>query len=119
MDLHVDLLAKVERALSEEKKANDARRGFMKYLFHEVRTPLNSITMGIDMLKMSEGLQSAEREYLEMMTGATEFMTDTLNNVLNMHKIEEGKLELDMAPFSLVEAVEKVTPSLIKEIDSN
>ena len=33
MDLHVDLLAKVEKALSEEKKANEARRGFMKYVF--------------------------------------------------------------------------------------
>ena len=67
--------------------------------------------MGIDMLKMSETLQKEDLEYLDMMTGATEFMTDTLNNVLNMHKIEEGKLELDMAPFSLLEAAEKVTLS--------
>ena len=60
----------------------------MKYLFHEVRTPLNSLTMGIDMLKLSENLMPAEREYLDVMAGATEFMSDTLNNVLNLHKIE-------------------------------
>ena len=40
MDLHVDLLAKVERALSEEKKANEARRGFMKVRFLQNTTPL-------------------------------------------------------------------------------
>ena len=35
-------------------------------------------------------------------------MSDTLNNVLNMHKIEEGKLELEKAPFSLVDSTSKV-----------
>ena len=108
MDLHVDLLRKAERALQTEKNANEARRDFMKYLFHEVRTPLNSITMGIDMLKLTNGLDEEERSYLVMMTGATDFMTDTLNNVLNMHKIEEGKLILEIAPFLLLVAVQKV-----------
>ena len=78
----------------------------------QVRTPLNSLTMGIDMLKMSDSLHTEEKEYLVMMTGATEFMSDTLNNVLNMHKIEEGKLELDQAPFSIMESVNKVVSAL-------
>ena len=108
MDLHVDLLRKAERALQTEKNANEARRGFMKYLFHEVRTPLNSITMGIDMLRLSKGLDEEEKTYLDMMAGATDFMTDTLNNVLNIQKIEEGKLELEIAPFMLMLAVQKV-----------
>ena len=110
MDIHADMLIKAE--LREEQRANEARRAFMKYLFHEVRTPLNSLTMGIDMLKMSDSLHAEEKEYLVMMTGATEFMSDTLNNVLNMHKIEEGKLELDQAPFSVVESVNKVVSAL-------
>ena len=107
--------------IREEQRANEARRAFMKYLFHEVRTthypqptakparnelnspthlthvleshrqvrtPLNSLTMGIDMLKLSETLPATEKEYLDVMAGATEFMSDTLNNVLNLHKIE-------------------------------
>ena len=68
--------------------------------------------MGIDMLKMSDALHTEEKEYLVMMTGATEFMSDTLNNVLNMHKIEEGKLELDQTPFSIIESVNKVVSAL-------
>ena len=70
------------------------------------------MTMGIDMLKMSDALHTEEKEYLVMMSGATEFMSDTLNNVLNMHKIEEGKLELDQAPFSIVDSVNKVLSAL-------
>jgi len=44
-----------------------------------------------------------------MMKGASDFMCDTLNDVLSMQKIEEGKLELDLSPFSIHEAVTKVT----------
>ena len=43
-----------------------------------------------------------------MMRGSTEFMACTLNDVLSMQKIEEGKLELDMQPFALPDAVGKV-----------
>jgi len=50
-------------------RINEARREVIKYLFHEVRTPLNSLTMGVDMLKMSDTLEPDEKEYLELMTG--------------------------------------------------
>eukprot|EP01041_Mallomonas_annulata_P012288 gene12288-25843_t len=43
MDAHVDVLTDAERAV--ERRANVARRAFLKYIFHEVRTPLNSLTM--------------------------------------------------------------------------
>jgi hypothetical protein len=37
MDIHMDLLSSAEKLLVEEQRANDARRAFMKYIFHEVR----------------------------------------------------------------------------------
>lgn len=43
-----------------------------------------------------------------MMKTASEFMSDTLDNVLNMHRIEEGKFTLEMAPFSLKDSIEKM-----------
>ena len=64
------------------------------------------------MLKMSNSHTNEENEYLMMMTGATEFMSDTLNNVLNVQKIEEGTLELEQAPFSILESVNKVLSAL-------
>ena len=110
LDLHADVIVRAE--IIEEQRANEARRAFMKYLFHEVRTPLNSLTMGVDMLKMSDTLEPVDQEYLTIMSGATDFMSDTLNNVLSMQKIEEGKLELEKAPFSIVESATKVLAAL-------
>jgi signal transduction histidine kinase len=73
-----------------------------------VRTPLNSLIIGIDLLEYSENFDETDRESLLMMKGASEFMSDTLNDVLNMQKIEEGKMELDLSPFSMQDAVSKV-----------
>eukprot|EP01037_Dinobryon_pediforme_P048845 gene48845-biopygen24135 len=44
---------------------------------------------------------SSDLELLSMMKGASDFMADTLNDVLSLQKIEEGKLELELNPFSI------------------
>ena len=109
MDAHVDLLIAAERALLDERRATAARRAFMKYIFHEVRTPLSSIAMGIEIIKENEHVKESEQEPLLMMQMACEFMSETLDGVLSMQKIEEGKLDLEIAPFSLAREVEKCT----------
>ena len=61
--------------------------------------------MGIEGLEMSDCLGDLERESLLMMKSAANFMGDTLNDVLSMQKIEEGKFELDISHFSLRKSV--------------
>ena len=103
--LHPDTLT-----LVNEKKANEARRNFLKYIFHEVRVPLNSIAMGIECLNSMEPADVQEYENtLLMMREASRYMSSTLNAVLNMQKIEEGKLELKMEPFDIRAALQSVT----------
>mmetsp|Transcript_9476 Transcript_9476/g.13093 ORF Transcript_9476/g.13093 Transcript_9476/m.13093 type:complete len:755 (+) Transcript_9476:48-2312(+) len=108
MDVHFDTLVVTQQALSLEQTANEARRVYLKYLFHEVRTPLNSLSIGIDILDRNPQLGEEDRESLQMMRVAADFMSKTLNDVLSMQKIEEGKLELDMQPFYLVDVVSSV-----------
>eukprot|EP00597_Dinobryon_sp_UTEXLB2267_P008067 CAMPEP_0170084854 /NCGR_PEP_ID=MMETSP0019_2-20121128/19914_1 /TAXON_ID=98059 /ORGANISM="Dinobryon sp., Strain UTEXLB2267" /LENGTH=692 /DNA_ID=CAMNT_0010301085 /DNA_START=328 /DNA_END=2406 /DNA_ORIENTATION=- len=105
LDIHKDALILAEFALSQERRANESRRAFLKYLFHEVRSPLNSLSIGIEILDRCDKLESEERDSLLMMRGASEYMAGTLNDVLSMQKIEEGKLELDLRPFSIEEVV--------------
>lgn len=107
-DAHIQLLNPATRALIEERRANEARRAFLRYIFHEVRTPLNSLTMGIEIFERSDHLDDAEQESLVMMKDASTFMSETLNDVLSMQKIEEGKLELELNPFSLHTTLSKV-----------
>ena len=80
----------------------------MKYIFHEVRNPLNSLTVGINVLKSNETVCSLENESLLMMDAAAKFMSDTLDNVLNMQRIEEGKFELNFAPFAIDDMMKQI-----------
>ena len=101
MDIQMTGYRELEKRLAQELNANEARRNFMKYIFHEVRTPLNSLSMGIDVLSQSKSLGEVDIESLDNMKLATNFMSNTLNDVLNMQKIEEGKFELELTPFDM------------------
>jgi CheY-like chemotaxis protein/two-component sensor histidine kinase len=57
--------------------------------------------MGIDLLEGSPGMGIVDRESIVAMKHAAIFMSDTLNDVLSMQKIEEGKLVLEMTPFCI------------------
>ena len=67
-----------------------AKRKFLRYVMHEVRVPLSSIVMGINFLEGSNNLVTDEKDTIVMMKGATDFMRETLNDILCMQKIEEG-----------------------------
>eukprot|EP01035_Chromulina_nebulosa_P028849 gene28849-biopygen18458 len=112
MDEFANALSEVKQALSKEQLANQLRRIFLKNIFHEVRTPLNSMVMGLEILKKSDHLDAAETDLLTMMTASTEFMSETLNNVLSLQKMEEGKVQLEMSSFSIAESISKVSSSL-------
>ena len=64
--------------------------------------------MGLEILKQGDRLNSSDLELLSMMKVASDFMADTLNDVLSLQKIEEGKLELELSPFSISDSVSKV-----------
>ena len=86
-------------------EAADNRRSFTKFIFHEVRSPLNSLVMGLEILRTSPARDDVESELLQNMHQATSFMSDTLNNVLSLQKMEDGHLHLELAPFSLLEVM--------------
>ena len=94
------------------RTANDSLRAFLKYLFHEVRTPLNSLTMGIELLREADKLDQTDRQWLNIMMTAAEFMGETLNNVLSMQKIEEGKMELSFVTFNIASSINKILSAL-------
>lgn len=108
MDIHLTFMLETELEELEKQRADEARRAFMKYIFHEVRTPLSSLTMGIEILSLSANLDSSELQSLQLMKSASEFMSNTLDGVLSIHKIEEGNFSLQLAPFSWVDVIEKV-----------
>jgi signal transduction histidine kinase/CheY-like chemotaxis protein len=106
MDIHLNVLIDIDKALMREKLANETRRSFMKYIFHEVRTPLNSLSIGIDYL--IETAVGDNKQTLESMQSSCLYMNETLNNVLNLHKIEEHKWEVENRPFCFKEMIHRI-----------
>ena len=90
---------------------NETRRAFLRYVMHEVRIPLNSVTAGIGVLR-SYKLDEEGHDTLSMMDSATVYMAETLNNILSMQKIEEGKFELIMSPFLVQDSLNRVKRTL-------
>ena len=96
-----DTERRIEARLLADEGANDARRTFLRYVFHEIRVPLNTVSMGLAIVSDDvEQLTESSQEALQMMTSSVNFMSDCLNDVLSISKIEDGNLVLVRHGFS-------------------
>jgi len=108
MDAHAEFLDPMTFQLLFEKHANDTRRGFLRYVFHEVRVPLNSVSIGLQLLSESTSITESDREILDTVCEATTYMGSTLNDVLSIQKIEEGMFTLEFKEFRVQDMVTAV-----------
>lgn len=90
------------------KRSDELRHSFLRYVFHEVRVPLNSVALGTQYLKTCEELNEDSKDVVNMMQAATESMSTTLNDVLSWQKIEEGKMSLSLQPFDMLVLLERL-----------
>jgi hypothetical protein len=133
----------VIKEFNEKKELLEAKRKFVRFVSHEVRTPLNSVCMGLAL--MEEEIRSAlaidsndspvlikkkldEDHAVEWLSLATEILqnaqssVDVLNDLLNYDKVERGTLKLELSLISIWNLIENTTnefklPATKKEID--
>jgi signal transduction histidine kinase/DNA-binding NarL/FixJ family response regulator len=116
-DYYVSNMDPRQIALIAEKAANDARREYLRYVFHEVRIPLNSIYMALHILSTNEMNMECVKS-LKMMNDAVKFMDKTLNDVLSMQKIEDGKFDMVLDVCKTEDIAQNATTTLFGEIHS-
>lgn len=83
------------------EEANQMKTTFLANMSHEIRTPLNGV-IGFSELAMEEpGTPEKTREYLKKITDSGEGLLQLINDILDVSKIETGKVELEEIPFSI------------------
>ena len=93
-----------ERALLQAKEdaetANRAKSAFLATMSHEIRTPLNGV-LGMAQAMAADELSTVQRDRLDVVRQSGETLLHILNDVLDLSKIEAGKLELEEAEFDI------------------
>jgi signal transduction histidine kinase len=101
-------------AKNKAEEASKARSEFLSTVSHELRTPLNAIN-GIAHLLLEENPKKSQMHYLSSLKFSGNYLTNFINDILEINKIESNKLEVEYINFSLKQLMEDIQNSL-KEI---
>lgn len=118
----VDEVAGVAHNITVKKKAADelrlakdlaehsleVKKRFLSNMSHEIRTPMNGIIGMIDLLSEAENLEPEYRQYITTIKKSSETLLYILNDILDLSKIEAGKMELRKVPISLMNMMDKL-----------
>ena len=95
-------------ALEDANQANLAKTAFLSSMSHEIRTPMNAI-IGLDNIALNDpNLPEKTREYLEKIGASAHHLLGLINDILDMSRIESGRMSLKNEEFSFSEMLDQI-----------
>ena len=103
----VQTAEELRRSRDEALEATKAKSEFLANMSHEIRTPLNGV-LGTTHLLLGTEINDKQRSYVQLIHRSAESLLSILNDILDLSKMEAGKMTLETAPFDVAETVEDV-----------
>lgn len=102
------LNAELDSRAQSLQRATEVKSSFLSNMSHEIRTPLG-IVVGFAQLAQNPGLETEQRNtYLNNIVKSAHALTKLIGGILDLSKVESGKMEFEKAEFSVIELVEEV-----------
>lgn len=90
------------------QQASQSKTDFLSKMSHEIRTPMNGILGMLSLVRVHLGERKLAEEYLDKTESLSQFLLTLINDILDMSRIESGKMELEQAPFDLFGMADKL-----------